>query len=63
MVIIDKTENIGGSEVCTRDRKWAKVATRMDHQSSLGTTLKNHYERLLYPFDIFKLGKSSTKTV
>lgn len=53
----------GGSEVCTRERKWAKVATRMDHQPSLGATLKNHYERLLFPFDVFKLGKSNAKQV
>ncbi|KAJ8923502.1 hypothetical protein NQ315_010080 [Exocentrus adspersus] len=50
----------GGFECVTKDRKWSKVSQRMGYQigKSIGTILKTHYERLLYPFDVFKQGKT-----
>lgn len=30
---------------------------------SIGTILKMHYERLLYPFDVFREGKSIKPTI
>jgi histone demethylase JARID1 len=51
----------GGFEQVTKDRKWSKVAINMGYpqgKSSIGTILKTHYERLIYPFDLFKLGKT-----
>lgn len=50
----------GGFEGVTRDRKWSKVSQRMGYQvgKSIGTILKTHYERLLFPFDVFKHGKN-----
>lgn len=50
----------GGFEGVTRDRKWSKVSQRMGYQvgKSIGTILKTHYERLLFPFDVFKQGKT-----
>lgn len=27
-------------------------------KSTIGAILKTHYERLIYPFDLFKLGKT-----
>ena len=49
----------GGVEVATRERKWTKVASRMGFPSGkgVGTLLKNHYDRILYPFDVFQQGK------
>ncbi|XP_050314054.1 lysine-specific demethylase lid [Anthonomus grandis grandis] len=49
----------GGFEEVTKQRKWSKVSVRMGYQigKNVGTILKQHYERLLYPFDVFKEGK------
>ena len=49
----------GGFEVACRDRKWPKIASRMNHvinPGSVGRTLRGHYEKILYPFDVFKAG-------
>ncbi|XP_025835612.1 lysine-specific demethylase lid isoform X1 [Agrilus planipennis] len=50
----------GGSETVTKERKWSRIAIRMGYPQGkgIGTILKSHYERLLYPFDVFKEGKS-----
>ncbi|XP_069693074.1 lysine-specific demethylase 5A-like isoform X2 [Periplaneta americana] len=49
----------GGVEVVTRERKWTKIAARMGFPPGrgIGTLLKNHYDRILYPFDVFQQGK------
>lgn len=49
----------GGLELTTNGRKWSKIASRLGYPvgKSVGTILKNHYERILYPFDIFTSGK------
>ncbi|XP_060807535.1 lysine-specific demethylase 5 [Amyelois transitella] len=46
----------GGFEVCSAERKWSKIARRMGHPhgKGIGSILKNHYERILYPYDVFK---------
>ncbi|XP_069362582.1 lysine-specific demethylase 5 isoform X2 [Maniola hyperantus] len=46
----------GGFEVCSAERKWSKIARRMGHPQGkgIGSILKNHYERILYPYDVFK---------
>ncbi|XP_054279560.1 lysine-specific demethylase 5A [Macrosteles quadrilineatus] len=53
-------QNEGGFLTVIKERKWAKIVQRMGLPSnkSLGTLLKNHYERILYPFDIFQQGKN-----
>ncbi|XP_044751184.1 lysine-specific demethylase lid [Coccinella septempunctata] len=50
----------GGFETASRERKWSKIAIRLGYPpgKSIGTILKQHYERLLYPFDVFKQGKT-----
>lgn len=49
----------GGIEIVTKERKWSRVACRMGYQQgkNVGTNLKAHYERILYPFDIYRSGK------
>ncbi|XP_076276910.1 lysine demethylase 5 isoform X1 [Lasioglossum baleicum] len=49
----------GGIETVTKERRWAKIANKLGYPSgrSVGSILKNHYERILYPFDVFKQGK------
>ena len=41
-----------------RERKWSKVASRMGYVGGkgVGSTLRQHYEKILYPYDIFKSG-------
>ncbi|XP_043944415.1 lysine-specific demethylase 5A [Protopterus annectens] len=50
----------GGFEVVTKEKKWAKVTSRMNYQPGKGTgsLLKSHYERLLYPYELFQSGAS-----
>ncbi|KYM91859.1 Lysine-specific demethylase 5A [Atta colombica] len=50
----------GGIETVTKERRWAKIANKLGYPSgrSVGSILKNHYERILYPFDVFKQGKT-----
>lgn len=52
----------GGFDEVTKQRKWSKVSVRLGYQigKNVGTILKQHYERLLFPFDVFKEGKSVT---
>lgn len=49
-----------GFENVSKERKWSKIAVHMGYppNKGVGTILKMHYERLLYPFDVFKLGKT-----
>lgn len=51
---------LGGIETVTKERRWAKIANKLGYPSgrSVGSILKNHYERILYPFDVFKQGKT-----
>ena len=43
--------------VC-KERKWSKVASRLSYPpgKGVGSMLKIHYERILYPFDVFQSG-------
>lgn len=49
----------GGLDATTNSRKWSKIASRLGYPvgKSVGTILKGHYERILYPFDVFTSGK------
>lgn len=53
--------NDGGFSTVSKDRKWSKIATFMGYPQGkgLGTILKTHYERLLYPYEIFCLEKAN----
>jgi len=55
----------GGFEVITRDKKWAKIAVRLCYQASknIGSTLRQHYEKTLYPFDVFMTGATTDAKV
>jgi hypothetical protein len=49
----------GGFEVVLCDKKWTRVAARLGFAASsksIGSMLKTHYEKLLYPYDIFRSG-------
>lgn len=52
----------GGFESCTREKKWSRVASRLGYnmqQKSRGpiaSLLRQHYERILFPYDVFLSG-------
>ncbi|KAH7937618.1 hypothetical protein HPB49_013660 [Dermacentor silvarum] len=48
----------GGMEQVCRERKWTRVASRMGYapMRTLGSLLRQHYERILYPYDVFQSG-------
>lgn len=50
-------EEEGGMDQINRERRWSRIATRMHYPSKqVGTTLRAHYEKILYPFYVFKKG-------
>ncbi|XP_056001386.1 lysine-specific demethylase 5A-like isoform X2 [Ostrea edulis] len=51
-------EEEGGIEYVTKERKWSKIAQRLKYPpgKGVGGSLRSHYERILYPFYIFKKG-------
>uniref|UniRef100_A0A8C4FEH8 [histone H3]-trimethyl-L-lysine(4) demethylase n=1 Tax=Dicentrarchus labrax TaxID=13489 RepID=A0A8C4FEH8_DICLA len=48
----------GGFETVCKDKRWSKVASRMGFPSGKGTgsLLRSHYERILYPYELFQSG-------
>jgi histone demethylase JARID1 len=47
----------GGMEHVTQEKKWNKVATDMGYNAqnkNIANLLKAHYERILYPLDVFE---------
>ena len=48
---------LGGMEMVNSEKKWQKVATDMGysiHNKNIGPLLKAHYERIIYPLDVFE---------
>lgn len=52
-------------EAVTRERKWTTMAHKMGFKNpnhkGVGGILRNHYERVVHPYDIFRLGKNDRK--
>lgn len=48
----------GGYEAICKDRRWARVAQRLNYPSgkNIGSLLRSHYERIIYPYEIFQSG-------
>lgn len=53
----------GGLESTTKERKWSSIAARLGYppNKSCGTILKGHYERILFPYDVFTLSGDHVK--
>lgn len=47
-------------ESISLERRWTRVAQSMGYESGkgIGGTLKSHYERILFPYFLFKTGAS-----
>lgn len=52
----------GGFETVCKEKRWSKVASRMGFPSGKGTgsLLRAHYERILYPYELFQSGATLT---
>ncbi|XP_078529835.1 lysine-specific demethylase 5A isoform X2 [Lissotriton helveticus] len=50
----------GGFEIVSKEKKWSKVASRLGYLPGKGTgsLLKSHYDRILYPYELFQSGVS-----
>ena len=59
----------GGFESCTRERKWSRVALRLGYNTSrqnkgpVASLLRQHYERILFPYDVFLSGATIVEDV
>uniref|UniRef100_A0A672YQB5 [histone H3]-trimethyl-L-lysine(4) demethylase n=1 Tax=Sphaeramia orbicularis TaxID=375764 RepID=A0A672YQB5_9TELE len=53
----------GGFETVCKERIWSKVASRMGFPPGKGTgsLLRSHYERILYPYELFQSGATLTR--
>uniref|UniRef100_A0AAX7U8V7 [histone H3]-trimethyl-L-lysine(4) demethylase n=1 Tax=Astatotilapia calliptera TaxID=8154 RepID=A0AAX7U8V7_ASTCA len=52
----------GGFETVCKEKLWSKVASRMGYPAGKGTgsLLRSHYERILYPYELFQTGATLT---
>ncbi|XP_034028872.1 lysine-specific demethylase 5C isoform X2 [Thalassophryne amazonica] len=50
----------GGFEMICKERRWARVAQRLGYPAgkNIGSLLRSHYERIVYPFEMFQSGAS-----
>uniref|UniRef100_A0A8C9T0K7 [histone H3]-trimethyl-L-lysine(4) demethylase n=1 Tax=Scleropages formosus TaxID=113540 RepID=A0A8C9T0K7_SCLFO len=48
----------GGFETVCRERRWTKIAVKMGFApgKAIGSHLRSHYERILYPYSLFQSG-------
>nr|XP_026236077.1 lysine-specific demethylase 5D-like isoform X2 [Urocitellus parryii] len=48
----------GGYEAICKDRRWARVAQRLNYPpgKNIGSLLRSHYERIIYPYEMFQSG-------
>ncbi|XP_078286356.1 LOW QUALITY PROTEIN: lysine-specific demethylase 5C-like [Rhinoraja longicauda] len=55
-IVVDE----GGYEGICRDRRWSRVAQRLGYPpgKGIGSLLRSHYERVIYPFYTFQSGAS-----
>uniref|UniRef100_A0A3P8UVK6 [histone H3]-trimethyl-L-lysine(4) demethylase n=1 Tax=Cynoglossus semilaevis TaxID=244447 RepID=A0A3P8UVK6_CYNSE len=50
----------GGFDAVCRERRWTKISVKMGFApgKAIGSHLRAHYERILYPFNLFQIGFS-----
>uniref|UniRef100_A0A8C9SJI2 [histone H3]-trimethyl-L-lysine(4) demethylase n=1 Tax=Scleropages formosus TaxID=113540 RepID=A0A8C9SJI2_SCLFO len=50
----------GGFETVCKERRWARVAQKLGYPpgKNIGSLLRSHYERIVYPFEVFQAGAS-----
>ena len=55
----------GGFETVVRNRDWQKVVSKLGYKAkqNLGPILLDEYEKILYPYDVFISGATTTPKV
>ena len=55
----------GGFETVSKERRWARVAQKLGYPpgKNIGSLLRSHYERIVYPFEMSHSGASLTVTL
>lgn len=55
----------GGFDLVCKERRWARVAQRLGYPAgkNIGSLLRSHYERIVYPFEMFQSGASLPVTL
>uniref|UniRef100_A0A668AVD3 [histone H3]-trimethyl-L-lysine(4) demethylase n=1 Tax=Myripristis murdjan TaxID=586833 RepID=A0A668AVD3_9TELE len=50
----------GGFDAVCRERRWTKISVKMGYApgKAIGSHLRAHYERILYPYNLFQTGAS-----
>lgn len=50
----------GGFDIVCRERRWTKIALKMGFApgKAVGSHLRAHYERILYPYNLFQSGSN-----
>ncbi|XP_035145731.1 lysine-specific demethylase 5D isoform X5 [Callithrix jacchus] len=53
----------GGYEAICKERRWARVARRLHYPpgKNIGSLLRLHYERIIYPYEMFQSGASNVQ--
>ncbi|KAK0145524.1 Lysine-specific demethylase 5B [Merluccius polli] len=53
----------GGFDAVCRERRWSKISVKMGFATgkAIGSHLRAHYERILYPYKLFKTGANLLK--
>lgn len=48
----------GGFDIVCRERRWTKIAVQMGFApgKAVGSHLRGHYEKILYPYNLFQSG-------
>uniref|UniRef100_A0A3P9PFE1 [histone H3]-trimethyl-L-lysine(4) demethylase n=1 Tax=Poecilia reticulata TaxID=8081 RepID=A0A3P9PFE1_POERE len=53
----------GGFDAVCRERRWTKISVKMGFApgKAIGSHLRAHYERVLYPYNLFQIGSNLPK--
>ncbi|KAK7149111.1 hypothetical protein R3I94_008654 [Phoxinus phoxinus] len=55
----------GGFELVCKEKRWSRISSRMGFPAGkgVGSLLRSHFERILYPYEVFQSGASLTGVV
>uniref|UniRef100_A0A8C1XJR7 [histone H3]-trimethyl-L-lysine(4) demethylase n=1 Tax=Cyprinus carpio TaxID=7962 RepID=A0A8C1XJR7_CYPCA len=55
----------GGFEAVCKEKRWSRISSRMGFPAGkgVGSLLRSHFERILYPYELFQTGATLTRCV
>lgn len=62
MCVLQIVASEGGFETVCKEKQWSKVANRLGFPpgKGIGSLIRSHYERILYPYELFQSGATLT---